>query len=564
MGLPPRQFPPCQSCGATTHPEAGGATPDGLWQHLNDAVAAFQLAATRDELLRTAARVLLEVTGAQRVDATVAPAADAVAMGAPPPTSDQGTTHPAHAGAPGAPLTVVLCARDGRRLGELVLHPGDVPFTPATALMATTVAQAVALVLAQMELVERWQAEVVRHDRLLGAMAHAVRHALDPVVHALPLLASAVSASPTVARAHGLLAQHAPRAAGLLDDLLDLRRAEAGQLPLHRVSCTLGAVVERAVAAIRPEADGRAVRVEVHGLAMDLLLMADLDRLVQACGILLHNAVRVTPRGGVVVVRLAATDARARVAVVDHGGGIAANALTTLFTPHADAAVNAAPTTGASSEGMGVNLALARHLAVLHGGTLHAHSDGIGRGSTFTLELPATPLPAHAPFPVPRPPAPPGGAAPATSAAPGHAARDGTPPGEAVRPLHILVVDDHHDAADALALLLAQDGHRVTVCYEGEEALRRQRRDGHEVVLLDIGLPGSNGYDVARAIRSTEAGTPALLVALTGWGQPPDRRRSFEAGFDHHLVKPVAYPALRALLRHWTGAPVEAEAGSGV
>lgn len=527
-------------------------------------MAEFQLAATRDELLRTAARVLLELTGAQRVDAALATAADTAATHTPPSSGPAPAAHAPHPAAPGAPLTVPLRVRDGPELGELVLHPGDAPFTPATASMAKTVAQGVALVLAQMELAERWQAEVARHDRLLGAMAHAVRHALDPVVHALPLLASAVSASPTVARAHGLLAGHAPRAAALLDDLLDLRRAEAGQLPLHRVSCTLGAVVERAVAAIRPEAALRAVRVEVHGLAMDLLLMADLDRLVQACGILLHNAVRVTPKGGVVVVRLAATDARARVAVVDHGGGIAAARVATLFTPHADAAAD----TGASSAGMGVNLALARHLAELHGGTLAVHSDGIGHGSTFTLELPATPLPAHAPFPMPRPPAPSEGAAPATipapGPAPGHAVRDGSPPGETLRPLHILVVDDHHDAADALALLLAQDGHRVTVCYEGEEALRRQRQDGHDVVLLDIGLPGSSGYDVARAIRSAEAGTPALLVALTGWGQPPDRRRSFEAGFDHHLVKPVAYPALRALLRHWTGAAVEAGAGRGM
>lgn len=523
-------------------------------RQLAGSMAAFPQATRQDDLLRTTAEVLGALTGARRVEAALftnghpistasSPVRDAAdGTGAAPPTAAD----------PEAPLRLVLRNRDGQPMAEILLYPGGEPLSPAAEALAETVTQGVAMVLAHMEDAEALQAELGRHDRLLGAMAHAVRAALEPVLHAIPLLASAASAAPTVARAHALVAEHATRATRMLDDLLDLRRAEAGHLALHRVSCTLGAVVERAVAAVQGEADARAVRIEVHGADAAVLLMADQDRLAQALWVLLHNAVRFTPQSGVVVVRLAIRgprdDGRAQVQVIDQGRGIPVAVLESVFVPQGSRAIHG----DGAREGLHLGLALARHLVELHGGTLTGHSDGIGHGSTFTLTVPATPWPSGAPFPAPHRVVP-GGEADAPS--PGAARR---------RTLRILVVDDNRDAADALALLLSQEGHRVTVCYDGEEAARRQRVEAHEVVLLDIGLPGVSGYEVARDIRRSEDGTPSLVVALTGWGRPPDRRLAFEAGFDHHLVKPVAYPALRALLRPLLEARPEADAGHGV
>jgi CheY-like chemotaxis protein len=227
-----------------------------------------------------------------------------------------------------------------------------------------------------------------------------------------------------------------------------------------------------------------------------------------------------------VAVQVACSDTRVRVAVRDDGVGIPPTDLEAVFTPRAEIAAHA----DRAGQGLGISLALARRLMGRLGGTLTAHSEGIGHGSTFVVRLPATRGATLL--------APEGRAASRADAA-------------LRRGLRVLVVDDNTDAADALAMLLTRDGHRVTVCYDGECATRRQLDDPHDVVLLDIGLPGASGHEVARTIRAAEGDTPALLVALTGWGQPPDRRRSFEAGCDHHLVKPVAYPALRALLRHW-------------
>lgn len=532
---------PCLVCGDAAHGAPWCSSPEGLLRRLAGFSVAFQAVTDRDELQRLLAASLQELTGARRVHCVVhatpeahgeaAPGdavAEALANGEPVPPVQQGA---------GAVVVLPLRTRDGQCLGDVVLHPAPAGLSSAALALATTVANGAGILLENMLLAAAAQEEARRQERLLGALAGAVREALTPVEHAAAQLQAAAPGMPVVARAGATIATHTARAVRLLDDLLDLRRGEAGQLALHPVTCVLERCVDRAVAALRPDAELRGVRVEVQGAVRDQLLMADADRITQLLQILLHNAIRFSRGGGTVWVQLSpspvAGDGRVRVAVVDHGVGIPPAHLETVFTPPALVEAHHER----RGPGLGIGLALARRIALLHGGTLTAHSEGIGHGSTFVVQLPGL---AMAPFLSPAHPA-----APAT--------------GRGRRTLRVLVVDDNRDAADALELLLARDGHQVAVCYDGAEALRRHRAEGHDVVLLDIGLPGVSGYEVARAIRTAEGDHPALLVALTGWGKPVDRRHSFESGFDHHLVKPVAYPALRGLLRQWVGDPPEAE-----
>jgi signal transduction histidine kinase/ActR/RegA family two-component response regulator len=509
----------CLVCDDRSHRAVQCPTPAGLLHRLANASVALQVAQGTHALLRTATLVLQELTGARRVEADLF-RPDAPSAAADDPHLDD------HGGAAPAPLCLTLRSRQGERLGEVRLHPAGEPLPPEVVALAVAVANGVSLLLENMALVEALQEQLRRQDRLLGAVAHAVRQPLTPIVHAAALLAPAAQGDAQVHRARTVIEQEGGRVTQLLDDLLALRELDEERFPLHVVSCDLDALLDEACEAVRPTAADLGVGLQRHGPPGTITLRADPPRLVRVLTILLHNALRFSHRGGVVAVQVACSDTRVRVAVRDDGVGIPPADLEAVFTPRAEIAAHA----GRAGQGLGISLALARRLVVRQGGTLTAHSEGIGHGSSFVVRFPATRA--------------------ATLLVPG--GRVAPRPDAAVRRgLRILVVDDNVDAADALALLLTRDGHHVTVCYDGECAVRRQLDDPHDVVLLDIGLPGASGHDVARTIRAAEGDTPALLVALTGWGQPPDRRRSFEAGCDHHLVKPVAFPALRALLRHW-------------
>ncbi len=532
----------CLVCDDATHSVVHCPTPAGLLHRLADASVALQVAQGTHELLRTATQVLQELTGARHVEADLGAhdARSAAADGAVPRDPVRGAP---------PPLCLTLRSRLGERLGEVRLYPHAEPFPPEVVALTVAVANGVGLLLENMGLVDALREQLRRQDRLLGAVAHAVRQPLTPVLHAAALLAPAAQTDPQVRRARTVIEEEGGRVTQLLDDLLALRELDEERLPMHLVACRLEPLLDQACEAVLPVAADLGVELQRHGPPGPITLRADPSRLVRVLTILLHNAVRFSHRGGVVSVQVACTDTRVRVAVRDDGVGIPPGDLEAVFTPLAQIAAHAShagqgvgPGVG---QGLGISLALARRLVVRQGGTLTAHSEGIGHGSSFVMRLPATRT--------------------ATLLAPGGRAAS---PSDAVlrRGLRILVVDDNVDAADALALLLTRDGHHVAVCYDGPCAARRQLDDPHDVVLLDIGLPGASGHEVARTIRAAEGDTPALLVALTGWGQPPDRRRSFEAGCDHHLVKPVAFPALRALLRHWCqerGAET-AEAGGDV
>jgi CheY-like chemotaxis protein len=255
-------------------------------------------------------------------------------------------------------------------------------------------------------------------------------------------------------------------------------------------------------------------------------LRADRARLTQVFSNLIGNACKFTSDGGHVGITVRREGDVARIEVRDDGIGIAAGDLERVFAMFAQ--VDDPP--ARTRDGLGIGLALARRLAELHGGSIVAASGGPGRGSTFTVSVPISTD---------------AGAGPTGDEARASGALE-------ARRLRILIVDDNHDGADSLAALLALAGHEAHVAHGGEEALARAAELRPDAILLDIGLPDLNGYDVCRRLRAMAWTSPVAIVALTGWGQDDDRQRSKEAGFDGHLVKPVVLDELVALLREYT------------
>jgi CheY-like chemotaxis protein len=308
----------------------------------------------------------------------------------------------------------------------------------------------------------------------------------------------------------------------LIDDLLDVSRIARGKIELHREALDLAALVARTLEGVRPRLEERRLGLDLAWPPHPVRVEADPVRLEQVFTNLLDNAAKFTEPGGRVGVRVETTEGEAVVRVSDTGVGIPPEMLGHIFEPFTHVERSRS---GPSQWGLGIGLTLVRSLVVLHGGRVEAHSGGIGTGSEFVVRLPL--------MPEERPPEP------------AARAEDETLAGG---PLRILVVDDSRDAADSLAILLRLAGHDVRTAYGGPEALQIAGHFRPRLVLLDLGMPGMDGYEVARRLRQGPSAAMTVLVALTGWGQDEDRRRSREAGFQHHLVKPVEPDALAKLV----------------
>jgi len=319
----------------------------------------------------------------------------------------------------------------------------------------------------------------------------------------------------------------------LVDDLLEVSRISRGAFSLRNERVELASVVRNAVETCEP-----LIKAARHQLDIDLpidplWLYGDPVRLAQILANILNNAVKYTRHSGHIVLRARREDDQAVISICDDGIGIDADDLPRIFQMFSRGDRDNSNSQG----GLGIGLALARRLAQMHDGSLDARSDGAGRGSEFIVRLPLA-EPAAVP-----------------AAAPEREAAD-------LQRTRVLVVDDNHDAADSLSMVLDVLGADVQVAHDGAEALASFAAYAPSVVLLDIGMPGMNGYDVARTIRARFPKSSATLVALTGWGQDDDRRRAREAGFDHHLVKPVDLDVLQDLLRVLESAPVQAVAAT--
>lgn len=364
-----------------------------------------------------------------------------------------------------------------------------------------------------------------RKDEFLATLAHELRNPLAAIRSGLHVLTTDTASAMQVGRARAVLQRQVQQMTRLVDDLLDVARITQGKITLQKQRVNLGSVITDAVEASRPlfEAAGQTLTVTLPASPMEV--DGDPTRLTQVLWNLLANAAKFTPAGRPIWLTAEREGSEAVVTVRDTGAGISAEQLPRIFEMFSQVA----PPTTHRQSGLGIGLALARGIVHLHGGHIEGSSEGVGRGSEFIVRLPLM----HEPE--------------VTLEASGGFAEKSTR-SEPRTSSRILIVDDHADNADMLDAMLQLEGHETRVVRDGGSALEAAAAFRPRIVLLDIGLPDMSGYQVAQWIRRQPWGSSTVLVALTGWGQAEDKRRSQEAGFDVHLTKPVRPELLSKLL----------------
>jgi CheY-like chemotaxis protein/two-component sensor histidine kinase len=377
---------------------------------------------------------------------------------------------------------------------------------------------------------ERKQTEILLQqsnrakDEFLATLAHELRNPLAPLRTGLQILKKPQVAEKIQQRTLETMDRQLTHMVRLIDDLLDISRINSGKIRLELARTSLRAALQTALELARPAMDAAGHVLHVELPDPDIALHADETRLAQAFGNLLNNAAKYTPAGGRIALRAWQEGGQACVEVQDTGIGIPPEMLDRVFSLFAQVDGGA----GTSGGGLGIGLFLVRGLVQMHGGTVEARSAGSGKGSSFLVRLPCLP--------------------PAPVAAPGPAQSEASVPA-AQGPGRVLVVDDNRDAAETLATLLEMLGLQTRQVHDGEAVLAAALEFRPDVVLLDIGLPGMDGYEVAQVLRAEPRLGRVTLIALTGWGAEDDRRRAMAAGFDHHLTKPVDLGVLEAMLR---------------
>ena len=367
-----------------------------------------------------------------------------------------------------------------------------------------------------------WRDADRRKDEFLATLAHELRNPLAPIRQAA-LISKAPTATDAQKRwSHDVIDRQVQHMSLLLDDLLDISRVTRGTLALRMQSTELATVIESAVETARPTIDTKRHVLSVDIPAEPVHFTADPLRVAQVLSNLLTNAAKYTDPEGEIRITACCVGEDVVICVVDSGIGISAAALPRVFNMFSQVHSN----TDRSEGGLGIGLSLAKGLIELHGGTIEASSAGLGCGSEFTVRLPRRAAAGKSQNP----------------ATPAIAAR---PP----RQRRILIADDNRDSAETLAALLRMEGHEVTSVHDGPVALSVFSELKPDVALLDIGMPGLTGYEVARKMRQAGSKAPLTLIAITGWGQDIDKERAFAAGFDHHLTKPVDPQRLVELLK---------------
>jgi CheY-like chemotaxis protein/two-component sensor histidine kinase len=358
-----------------------------------------------------------------------------------------------------------------------------------------------------------------RKDVFLATLAHELRNPLAPIRTGIQILRMTISdpPAPTVLPMMERQLQHLTR---LLDDLLYVSRITRGKVALHIERIALAPVIDAAVEASRPLIDQLGHELTVVMRAEPVALAADPVRLAQILSNLLNNAAKYTPRGGRIALTARRDGGQVELSVADNGIGIPRERLESIFDMFTQIGSTALDT----QSGLGIGLALVRGLVVLHGGTIDVRSEGPGRGTEFRVRLPTGIAMAADPDVAPLP--------------------DRGAPRQ-----RILVVDDNPDAASSLRMLLELMGHEVRVADGGDKAVRLAGEFRPDTVLLDLGMPGVDGFTACRRIRAAPWGRDMRLIAVTGWGQDEDRRKCMAAGFDAHLVKPVTPETLAQRLR---------------
>jgi len=375
-----------------------------------------------------------------------------------------------------------------------------------------------------------------RKDEFLAVLAHELRNPLAPIRNSLEVVKRSPADGDLLRPTIETMERQLNHMVRLIDDLFDVSRITHNRLELRRATCDLQSIIAQALQTIRPLADARRHTIEVRSPDELIVLDADAVRLTQVFINLLDNACKYTDPGGRVRLTAERDGQQVVVTVEDNGLGVSADMLPSIF----DMFTRADHSLEREQGGLGLGLTLVKRMVELHGGTVSANSAGKGQGSRFTVRLPAL----------------------STDAA--VVVHDPTPVTVPSGPYRILVVDDNRDASETLATLLRLTGHETRTAFDGKEAIAAAAQFRPDVVLLDIGLPRTNGYDVARHLRTQSWGRDAKLIALTGWGQDEDRRKSQEAGFDAHIVKPVDHAYLIQLLASLASKqqPVHARGGA--
>jgi signal transduction histidine kinase/DNA-binding response OmpR family regulator len=422
-------------------------------------------------------------------------------------------------------LAVPVRARTGEVMGGLFFGHSEVGvFTERAERIVTGIASQAAVAIDSARLYEQHAqliAELRETDRRKGefiaTLSHELRNPLAPLRNALNALHLLGSSSPSAVRLRAMIERQVDHLVRLVDDLLEVSRINRGTFELRRERVELASVIQSAVETTEPLYAAGARELEIDLPEEPVVLDGDPVRLTQIFGNLLNNAAKYTNSGGHVSLAARGEGDAVVVGIRDDGIGIAAESLPGLFQMFYRG------TDGSSRGGLGIGLTLAQKLAEMHGGTVTASSEGLGKGSEFTVRLPLAP------------------GVPMTSSS-----RVTTAPPIGHR--RVLVTDDNVDAAEALGVLLEILGADVRVVHDGPSALAAYADYAPDLVLLDIGMPGMDGYEVARRLRAEHGTHRAKLVALTGWGQAEDFRRAHEAGFDQHIVKPADIDVLKALL----------------
>jgi signal transduction histidine kinase/CheY-like chemotaxis protein len=366
-------------------------------------------------------------------------------------------------------------------------------------------------------------------DDFLATLSHELRNPLSALTTAANLLDRAdldpkadVMARQIVRRQTGLMSR-------LLDDLLDVSRITRGKLEIRKAPTAVSAIVESAIETVQPLLNRKGHAFSVNLPDRDVIIEADAVRLAQVLANLLTNAAKYTEPQGRIELTVERRDDAVEFRVRDNGIGIPSANQAEIFKMFAQLK----PAIDRSEGGLGIGLALAKGLVDLHGGSIDVRSDGYGRGSEFTVRVPIAQITAEA--------------------ASGDAREQAS--GVEGTKCDLILADDNADALQSLAMLLEMEGHTVRVASDGIAALSLAQQRMPDVMLLDIGMPGMNGYETATRVRELEGGEGVMLIALTGWGQPADRAQASEAGFDHHLTKPIDHDALAGLLSHLCSQP---------
>jgi CheY-like chemotaxis protein/nitrogen-specific signal transduction histidine kinase len=389
--------------------------------------------------------------------------------------------------------------------------------------MLRQLAQVASIAIENARLYEELREGDRRKDEFLATLAHELRNPLAPVRNSVQILLSPRAASADRDEAVAAIDRQITLLVRLVDDLLDVSRITRGKVVLKRENVELAAVVAQALEISRPIIHSSGNTLSVQLPQEKVTLHADPSRIAQVLSNLLNNAAKYTESGGNIRLACEMEGSELVIRVRDNGIGIPHEMLPHIFDMfwQVDHAFERA------QGGLGIGLTLVRQLVDLHGGTVSVCSDGIGRGSEFTVRLPAS---IESATERERP-----------------AVKRESAPRRATDSERILVVDDNQDSAESLALFLRLQGHDTRTAHDGVAALEVEREFEPRIVLLDIGLPRLNGYDTAREIRARR-GRTVTIVAMTGWSQAEHRRRTMEAGFDRHLVKPVDPVVLRELL----------------